>query len=92
MNIVVTGGAGFIGTHLVEKFVMRGDKVIVIDNLLTGSKKNVSIFDKYDNFSFINLDVQNYIDIKCKDYVRATYLYLPMLACHEQKSLGSFDL
>ncbi len=64
MNIVVTGGAGFIDTHLVEKFVMRGDKVIVIDNLLTGSKKNVSIFDKYDNFSFINLDVQNYIDIK----------------------------
>ena len=47
MNIVVTGGAGFIGTHLVEKLVMRGDNVIVIDNLLTGSKENVSIFAKY---------------------------------------------
>ena len=70
MNIVVTGGAGFIGTHLVEKLVMRGDNVIVIDNLLTGSKENVSIFAKYENYSFINLDVQNYIEIEGDvDYV-----------------------
>ena len=70
MNIVVTGGAGFIGTHLVEKLVMRGDNVIVIDNLLTGSKENVSIFAKYENYSFINLDVQNYIKIEGDvDYV-----------------------
>ena len=46
MNIVVTGGAGFIGTHLIEKLVMRGDNVIVIDNLITGSKDNVSSFEK----------------------------------------------
>ena len=70
MNIVVTGGAGFIGTHLIEKLVMRGDNVIVIDNLLTGSKENVSNFEKYENYSFINLDVQNYIKIEGDvDYV-----------------------
>ena len=70
MNIVVTGGAGFIGTHLNEKLVMRGDNVIVIDNLLTGSKENVSNFEKYENYSFINLDVQNYIKIEGDvDYV-----------------------
>ena len=70
MIIVVTGGAGFIGTHLIEKLVMRGDNVIVIDNLLTGSKENVSNFEKYENYSFINLDVQNYIKIEGDvDYV-----------------------
>ena len=70
MNIVVTGGAGFFGTHLMKKLVMRGDNVIVIDNLLTGSKENVSNFEKYENYSFINLDVQNYIKIEGDvDYV-----------------------
>ena len=41
MNILITGGAGFIGSHLVEKFIENQYKVIVIDNLLTGSKKNI---------------------------------------------------
>ena len=39
MNILLTGGAGFIGSHLVEKFIEKKHKVIVIDNLLTGSKR-----------------------------------------------------
>jgi len=41
MNIAVTGGAGFIGSHIVEKLVGRGDNVIVIDNLQTGKKENL---------------------------------------------------
>lgn len=70
MNIVVTGGAGFIGTHLVERFLEKNHNVIVIDNLLTGSKGNLNNFDKSKNFSFINLDVQNHIEIDGEvDYV-----------------------
>lgn len=70
MNIVVTGGAGFIGTHLVERFLEINHNVIVIDNLLTGSKGNLNNFDKSKNFSFINLDVQNHIEIDGEvDYV-----------------------
>lgn len=70
MNIVVTGGAGFIGTHLVERFLEKNHSVIVIDNLLTGSKGNLNNFDKSKNFSFINLDVQNHIEIDGEvDYV-----------------------
>jgi dTDP-glucose 4,6-dehydratase len=70
LNIVVTGGAGFIGTHLVERFLEKNHSVIVIDNLLTGSKGNLNNFDKSKNFSFINLDVQNHIEIDGEvDYV-----------------------
>ena len=64
MNILITGGAGFIGTHLVELFLNRNDNVIVVDNLLTGSEDNVNIFCENKNYSFINLDVQNYIHIE----------------------------
>ena len=70
MNIVITGGAGFIGTHLVEKFLEKSHNVIVVDNLLTGLKANLDKFTKSKNFSFIDLDVQNHIQIDGEvDYV-----------------------
>jgi len=70
LNILVTGGAGFIGTNLVEKFIDKQHNVIVIDNLLTGSKKNLEHFFNSENFSFIKLDVQNHIEVaEDLDYV-----------------------
>ena len=70
MNILVTGGAGFIGTNLVEKFIEKQHNVIVIDNLLTGSKKNLEHFFDSENFSFIEFDVQNHIEVaEDLDYV-----------------------
>ena len=70
MNILVTGGAGFIGTNLVEKLIDKQHNVIVIDNLLTGSKKNLEHFFNSENFSFIKLDVQNHIEVaEDLDYV-----------------------
>ena len=70
MNILVTGGAGFIGTNLVEKFIEKQHNVIVIDNLLTGSKKNLEHFFNSENFSFIEHDVQNHIEVaEDLDYV-----------------------
>tara|TARA_A100000164_G_scaffold266703_1_gene238551 strand:+ start:136 stop:1068 length:933 start_codon:yes stop_codon:yes gene_type:complete len=70
LNIVITGGAGFIGTHLVEKFLEKSHNVIVVDNLLTGLKANLDNFTKSKNFSFIDLDVQNHIQIDGEvDYV-----------------------
>ena len=42
MKILVTGGAGFIGSHIVDMLVDRGDEVVVIDNLSTGVKENVN--------------------------------------------------
>ena len=56
-KILVTGGAGFIGSHLCKRLVENGDEVICLDNLFTGSKKNIKDLLKYDNFEFIRHDV-----------------------------------
>ena len=70
LNILITGGAGFIGSHLVEKFLSAGEKVIVVDNLLTGAIENLSLFNGNPNFIFMNHDVQHHIDIEMElDYV-----------------------
>ena len=64
MNIAVTGGAGFIGSHIVEKLVGRGDKVIVIDNLSTGKKENLkAVWNKID---FLEMDIRNFDLLKTK--------------------------
>ena len=70
LTILITGGAGFIGSHLVEKFLSAGEKVIVVDNLLTGEIENLSLFNDNPNFIFMNHDVQHHIDIEMElDYV-----------------------
>ena len=70
MNIVITGGSGFVGSYLCEKLINDGHKIIVIDNLLTGSTENVNDLLDNENFSFIEQDVQDHIEIEDKvDYV-----------------------
>ena len=54
---LVTGGAGFIGSHLCDKLIENGYKVICLDNLLTGSKKNIEHLLKNPNFGFLEADV-----------------------------------
>jgi len=67
---VVTGGAGFLGSHLCDKLLKEGIKVICIDNLLTGNLDNISHLFGNNNFSFIKHDVTNYIYVGGKiDYV-----------------------
>ena len=56
MKIIVTGGAGFLGSHLCEKLLEVGNEVICIDNLLTGSEKNIEHLKSNSNFQFINAD------------------------------------
>ena len=70
MNIVITGGSGFVGSYLCEKLINNGHKIIVIDNLLTGSTENIDNLLDNENFSFIEHDVQDHIEIEDKvDYV-----------------------
>ena len=52
-RILVTGGAGFIGSHLCKKLVEEGNEVICADNLFTGSKRNIRALSDYDNFEFL---------------------------------------
>jgi len=56
-RILVTGGAGFIGSHLCAKLVENGDDVICLDNFFTGSKKNIEALLDYHNFELIRHDV-----------------------------------
>ena len=70
MNIVITGGSGFVGSYLCERLINDGHNLIVVDNLLTGSTENISDLMDNDNFSFIEHDVQDHIEIENKvDYV-----------------------
>ena len=62
MRYLITGGAGFIGSHLVSKIIDNAEKIIVLDNLLTGSKKNINKFLDLSNFQFISHDIQNHYD------------------------------
>ena len=57
MKILVTGGAGFIGSHIVEYLVQRGDNVIVLDNLSNGKMQNISKVS--DDINFLNGDVRD---------------------------------
>ena len=56
-RILVTGGAGFIGSHLCKRLVEEGNEVICLDNLFTGSKKNIEELLDYKNFEFVRHDV-----------------------------------
>ena len=62
MRYLITGGAGFIGSHLVSKIIDNAEKIIVLDNLLTGSEKNINKYFDSSNFQFISHDIQNHFD------------------------------
>ena len=58
---VVTGGAGFLGSHLCDRLLSEGFKVICVDNLITGNINNISHLAGNENFSFVKHDITNYI-------------------------------
>jgi dTDP-glucose 4,6-dehydratase len=60
---LITGGAGFLGSHLCDLFLSRGHEVVCMDNFLTGSPENIKHLFGRDGFSFIKQDVTNYIHI-----------------------------
>ena len=64
MRVLVTGGAGFLGSHLSDRLIAEGHHVIAMDNLITGSTDNIAHLAGNPRFQFIKHDVTNYIYIK----------------------------
>jgi len=70
LRILLTGGAGFIGSHLCDRLLEEGHQVVVVDNLVTGRLENIAHLSGRDDFSFIKHDVSNFIFIPGKvDFV-----------------------
>ena len=97
--VLITGGAGFLGSHLCDKFIEEGFEVIALDNLLTGNINNISHLLKVKDFTFINHDITKKINISSDiDYILnfacpaspIDYLKLPIRTL-EIGSIGSIN-
>lgn len=62
MKILITGGAGFIGSNLADRLVARGDEVTIVDNLATGSRRNLNAIN--DKVMFYNTTIADYVSLK----------------------------
>lgn len=63
MRILITGGAGFIGSHLTDRLLGEGHQVVAMDNLVTGDVKNIAHHRANPNFEFIHHDISNHIHV-----------------------------
>ncbi len=63
-RVLITGGAGFIGSHLCERFLAEGYEVLCYDNLLTGDERNIVHLFKREHFTFYKQDVTNFIHVE----------------------------
>ena len=63
MRVVVTGGAGFLGSHICDQLLARGDEVVAIDNLLTGRLDNINHLFGRDGFTFVKHDVSKFVHV-----------------------------
>ncbi len=80
---LVTGGAGFIGSHLINSLLKKNEEIICIDNFLTGSHLNLKKWRVNKNFTFINHDIVNPIDLKVN---KIWHLACPASPIHYQKN------
>ncbi len=64
MNVVVTGGAGFIGSHLCDRFLAEGHAVVCVDNLITGSEANIAHLRSHPQFRLISHDITKPLELE----------------------------
>ena len=69
-KVLITGAAGFLGSHLCDRFIKDGYHVIAMDNLITGRLKNIEHLFPLENFEFHNHDISNYVHVSGElDYI-----------------------
>ena len=78
---LITGGAGFVGSHLVDRLMKSGEEVICLDNFFTGSKENIEYWIGHSSFEFIHHDVTDPIEL---DVDRIWHLACPASPIHYQ--------
>jgi hypothetical protein len=86
-RVLVTGGAGFVGSHLVDRLMLLGHEVTVIDNFFTGSKTSVSHWVGHPNFDLVRHDVVEPFMIECDRKCDPYFLFLLFVDVIDQKSI-----
>ena len=89
MKILITGGAGFVCSHLADKLYEKGHSLILLDNLLTGNVKNIEHLLSNDNVDFMEHDVQNHIEIS--DDVDSIRAIIPLTVSSTNEKLLVWD-
>ncbi len=77
MKILVTGGAGFLGSNLVGRLLKDGHEVTALDNLVTGNEKNIEEFKDNPNFKFVNLSVLDIKELEGEKFERIYHMASP---------------
>jgi len=90
MRILITGAAGFLGSHLSDRLLADGHQVIGMDNFITGSPDNISHLAGNENFSFYKHDVSNYIYIPGK--IDAVLHFASPASPNPKSPVGYFNL
>nr|CAB3477056.1 unnamed protein product [Digitaria exilis] len=84
LRVLVTGGAGFVGSHLVDRLVERGDSVIVVDNFFTGRKGNVAHHLQNPRFEVIRHDVVEPILLEAFTDANTSVLIIGVRSCYDE--------
>ena len=94
-RILITGAAGFLGSHLCDRFIKEGMDVVGMDNLITGDLKNIQHLFRLENFEFYHCDVSKFIHISGRlDYILhfaspARPILNPLANRHRKAEAGS---
>jgi dTDP-glucose 4,6-dehydratase len=99
-RVLITGAAGFLGSHLCDRFIANGDEVLAMDNLITGNMENLEHLSGHPNFTFYHHDVSTFVHVPGKlDYILhfaspaspIDYLKIPIQTL-KVSSLGTHNL
>ena len=88
MKVLVTGGAGFIGSHLVDRLLDKGQNVLCIDNFTLGSKENLEYAFTKKNFELVELDLNNFDELN-KLFATNNFKFVYHLAANSDIQKGT---